>query len=148
MTRTELLQFVRSHRYAVQTSVSQSGSPQAALVGIVVTDDFEIVFDTLDVTRKAHNLRVNPKIGFVIGGWTDGDERTVQYEGVADQPVGAELERVRELYFLNFPDGRERLEWPGLVHVRARPTWLRYSDYNRTPPEIVELTLDQLRRLA
>ena len=74
MTRTELLQFVRSHRYAVQTSVSQSGSPQAALVGIVVTDDFEIVFDTLDVTRKAHNLRGNPKIGFVIGGWTDGDE--------------------------------------------------------------------------
>jgi hypothetical protein len=85
-----------------------------------------------------HNLRRNPRIAFVIGGLTHGDERTVQYEGVADEPVGADLERLKELYFIRFPDGRERQNWPGLVYVRARPTWIRYSDFNRKPPEIVE----------
>jgi hypothetical protein len=147
MTRSELVQFMRGHSLAVQTSVSPSAAPQAAVVGIVVTEDFEVFFDTLDVTRKVHNLRRNPKIAFVIGGLTDGDERTVQYEGVADEPVGAELERLKELYFICFPDGRERQSWRGLVYVRARPTWIRYSDFNRRPPEIVEFGLDDLRRL-
>jgi hypothetical protein len=30
--------------------------------------------------------------------------------------------------------------WPGLIYVRARPTWIRYSDYNVDPPQIVEFT--------
>ena len=141
MTRAELLQFMRGHRWAVQTSVSQSGAPQAALVGVVVTDDLEVFFDTLDVTRKIGNLRRNPKIAFVVGGWNDGDERTVQYEGVADEPCSPELERLKEIYFDRFPDGRQRESWPGLVYVRARPTWIRFSDFNRTPPEIVVFNL-------
>ena len=147
MTRSELLQFMRGHSLAVQTSVSPSVAPQAAVVGMVVTDDFEVFFDTLEVTRKMHNLRRNPKIAFVIGGLTNGDERTVQYEGVADEPVGAELEHLKELYFIRFPDGRERQSWRGLVYVRARPTWIRYSDFNRIPPEIFEFTLDHLKCL-
>jgi general stress protein 26 len=136
---------MRTHSLAVQTSVSSSGAPQAAVVGFVATDDLEIVFDALDSTRKVQNLRRNPRIAFVIGGLNHGDERTVQYEGVADEPAGAELERLKAVYFAQFPDGRERQRWPGLVYVRARPTWIRYSDYNRAPPEIVEFRLDALK---
>ena len=40
MTRDELLQFMRSEKYAVQTSVSPGGTPQAAVVGIAVSDHF------------------------------------------------------------------------------------------------------------
>lgn len=143
MTRSELLQFMLGHSLAVQTSVSPAGAPQAAVVGIVVTKDFEVFFDTLETTRKVHNLRLNPKIAFVIGGLTKGDERTVQYDGVADEPSGAELSRLKELYFRSFPDGRQRQSWPGLVYIRARPIWIRYSDYNRAPPEIIEFNLDE-----
>jgi hypothetical protein len=53
-----------------------------------VTDDGQIFFDTLEQTRKVENLRRNPRIAFVIGGTVDGDERTVQYEGIADEPRG------------------------------------------------------------
>jgi hypothetical protein len=143
MTRSELLQFLRGHSLAVQTSVSPSLAPQAAVVGIAVTDDFEVVFDTLDVTRKVTNLRRNPRIAFVVGGLTHGDERTAQYEGVADEPVGAELERLKQFYFIRFPDGRARESWPGLIYVRARPTWIRYSDYNQAPPRVVEFSFEQ-----
>jgi len=52
------------------------------------------VFDTIDVSRKAQNLRRNRAIAFVIGGTKEGDERTVQYEGTADEPAGAEPERI------------------------------------------------------
>jgi hypothetical protein len=55
MTPAELLRYMRGHSLAVQTSVSPSLAPQAAVVGIVVTEDFEVLFDTLDITRKMHN---------------------------------------------------------------------------------------------
>lgn len=129
---------MRSHSVAVEASVSSSGAPQAAVVGFVVTDSFEVFFDTVDSTRKAANLRENPNVAFVIGGSAEGDERTVQFQGVADEPSGEELERLKELYFSRFPDGRERLSRAGLIYVRARPTWLRFSDFRQTPPEIVE----------
>jgi hypothetical protein len=147
MTRAGLLAFMRRHKLAVQTSVSASGAPQAAVVGIAITDDFDVIFDSEDYTRKVRNLRQNPRTALIIGGLRHADERTLQYEGVVDEPSGAELDRLKELYFATFPEGRERESWPGLVYVRVRPTWIRYSDYNREPAEIVELDGDQLTSL-
>ena len=99
------------------------------------------MFDTVASTRKLANLRTNPRIALVIGGWSDGDPRTLQYDGVADFPSGAELERVRAAYFAAFPDGPTRLAWPGITYVRVTPTWLRLSDYTVTPPSFLEITL-------
>ena len=138
---------MRRHRVAVQTSVSTAGAPQAALVGVAVGDDFEIVFDTLQTSRKARNLRRDPRIALVIGGWGVGETTTVQYEGVVDEPSGVELERVRNLYFGVYPDGRERLTWPGLIHVRVRPTWLRYSDFGQAPDTILKFSAADLAAL-
>jgi hypothetical protein len=140
----DLLAFLRQHRVAVQASVSDAGGAQAAVVGIAVTDRFEIVFDTLSSSRKAQNLRRNPKLAFVIGGLIEGDERTAQYEGVADEPSGDELERLKQAYYKVYTDGPSRLTWPGLIYVRVRPTWVRYSDYTVDPPQIVEFTAEQL----
>ena len=144
MNKTALLEFLRQHRVAVQASVSASGQPQAAVVGMAVTDKFEIVFDTLETTRKAQNLRRNPKVALVIGGLIHGDERSVQFEGEADEPRGPELDRLRAAYYRVYPDGPLRLHWPGLIYVRARPTWIRYSNYNSSPPQIVEFGADDL----
>ena len=85
VTRADVLAFMRSHSLAVQASVSADDAPQAAVVGFVVTDDFEVVFDTLDTTRKVANLRSNRRCALVVGGLADQDERTVQLEGIADE---------------------------------------------------------------
>ncbi len=52
MTRGELLRFMRDHSLAVQSSVSPSAAPQAAVVGFVVSSRFEIFFDTLESSRR------------------------------------------------------------------------------------------------
>ena len=96
-TRTDILEFMRRSSLAVQASVSPAGAPQAAVVGFIVTDDFEVVFDTVDTTRKVVNLRRNARCALVIGGMVNGDERTVQYEGITDEPTGADLERLKGL---------------------------------------------------
>ena len=144
MTSQKLLEFIRLHRLAVQASVSAAAVPQAAIVGFAITNRFEIVFDTLETTRKAQNLRRNSQIALVIGGWIPGDERTVQYEGEADEPSGAELDQLKQVYFSVWPDGTNRATWPGLVYVRVRPKWVRYSDYNQGPPKIMEFATRDL----
>lgn len=144
MELSAVLAFVKTHKYAVEASVSVEARPQAAVVGIAVTDDFEIVFDTIDTTRKAVNLRANPNAAFVIGGVLPGDERTVQYEGVADFPAGPELRRLQAIYFAAFPDGPSRLSWPGITYVRVRPLWIRYSDFAADPPLVVQFDFDRI----
>jgi len=144
VTTADLLEFMRAHHHAVEASVSAAGGPQAAVVGIVVTDRFELFFDTLGDTRKAQNLRRRPATAFVIGGPEPGAMRTVQYEGLADEPGGPELLRLKTLYLSRFPDGIARQSWPGLTYFRVRPSWIRYSDFSVEPPEIVEWSGAQL----
>jgi Pyridoxamine 5'-phosphate oxidase len=84
--REKLLTSMRQEPYAVQASVTPPGAPQAAIVGVVVTDRFEVFSDTLADSRKAVNLRHNLAVAFVIGPAAAGSERTVQLEGVADEP--------------------------------------------------------------
>jgi hypothetical protein len=135
MTRAELIAFLRRYKLAVQASVSAAGFPQAAVVGIAVSDQLEVIFDTLESTRKYQNLRADPRTALVIG-WDDAI--TVQIEGNVDFPEGAELDRIRACYFVPYPDGRERLAWPGITHARVRPSWLRYSDFTQEPPQVLE----------
>lgn len=111
---------MRQEPYAVQASVTAHATPQAALVGVVVTNRFEVFFDTLAPSRKAVNLRQNSAAALVIGPAAAGSKHTVQLEGVADEPTGAELERLLEEYFTRFPDGRERLQWPGISYWRPK----------------------------
>jgi tRNA-Thr(GGU) m(6)t(6)A37 methyltransferase TsaA len=136
--RAELLSFLRAHRIAVEATSPGAGAPQSAVVGYAVTGDLEIVFDTVDTTRKLLNLRRDPRISLVVVGWDE--QQTAQIEGIADEPSGAELDRVRSVYFATYPDGVERAGWKGITYVRVRPTWVRYSDYRGDAPRIVELS--------
>jgi hypothetical protein len=43
-------------------------TPQAAVGGFIVPDNFELFFDTVESTRKVADLRQNAAIAFVIGG--------------------------------------------------------------------------------
>jgi uncharacterized pyridoxamine 5'-phosphate oxidase family protein len=144
MDLADVVRFLRRYKLAVEASISATGAPQSAVIGFAVSDSLEIIFDTVETTRKHRNLRADPRIAMTIG-WDDAI--TVQLEGVADFPAGDELDRIRACYFVAYPDGRDRLAWPGIVHVRVRPSWLRYSDFTIDPPQIVEFDAAQLAAL-
>lgn len=133
MTPLQLVSFIRRHRWAVVATTHADGSPEAAVIGIAVTDDLELVFDTLTTTRKGHNLRRDPRVALVIG-WDDAV--TLQLEGVADEPAGDERARLQAVYLAAFPDGVARQGLPDITYVRVRPTWWRHSDFTCEPPAI------------
>jgi hypothetical protein len=95
-----------------------------------------LIFDTIEISRKIANLRHDGRIAVVIG-WDDA--QTVQIDGIADEPLKSDLERLQEIYFAHFPDGLDRRNRKGITFVRVRPAWVRYSDFRIDPPGIVEL---------
>jgi len=135
---------LRGARYGVVASSSEQAEAQAAVVGVAITDRLELVFDTLETTRKAANLRRTRRAAAVL---TRG-AATAQIEGDADEPSGDELERVRAAYYDAFPDGRDRASWPGITWFRIRPSWIRTSDFGHEPPRVVELDAAQVAGLA
>ena len=135
MTPAELADFVRVSRLAVLATKAPDGSVQAALVGVAMSDDGEIVFDTLATSRKFRNMLHEPQVALVVG-WAG--EVTVQCEGAADVLSGVDLERCRGVYFASFPDGRDRAADPDIRYVRVRPRWVRRSDFSTAPARIDE----------
>jgi pyridoxine/pyridoxamine 5'-phosphate oxidase len=132
-----LYSFMDACSLAVVASVSKTKEPQAALIGIAVTPDLEIVFDTVKSSRKYRNLISDANAALVIG-WAG--ETTVQYEGRAEELTGAPLERYKKTYFAKWPDCREHERWPDMAYFVVRPKWIRYSDFNQNPPDIQEFT--------
>ncbi|HLY93140.1 MAG TPA: pyridoxamine 5'-phosphate oxidase family protein [Candidatus Angelobacter sp.] len=135
MTNADLFHFITQSKLGVLSSNGPSGTPQSALVGFAATEDLEIIFDTVKSSRKYANLIARPACSFVFG-WAG--EQTVQYEGTAEELGGTELQRYQQIYFRAWPDGPARLSWPGIVYFVVRPKWVRYSDFDQSPPLIQE----------
>ena len=145
MTHGDLYAYLSKYRLGVVSSIGPEGTPQSALVGYAVTPELELIFDTIESTRKFPNLTARPRCAFAIG-WDA--EQTVQYEGEARVLGAEELPRYQKVYFQAWPDGPQRLSWPGIVYFAVKPCWIRYSDFAQDPPSISEFTFDSRGGLA
>lgn len=139
MDKSGIHQFLSRQTLGVLGSISPEGTAQAALVGVAVTPELEIIFDTVSSSRKFRNLTTNARCSFVVG-WS-GDV-TVQFEGMAFQPRDAKLARYQKIYFGTWPDGPARLNWIGITYFVVRPIWIRYSDFDQNPPLIEEFKFE------
>ncbi|MDB5532941.1 MAG: hypothetical protein JWO28_1256 [Hyphomicrobiales bacterium] len=130
--KSDLLAYMRSHRLIVVSSIGDGGDPQSALVGIAVTDEHEIIFDTVSDSRKHRNLAHDPRASLVFTG---PEEKTLQLEGIARSlaVTGDADADLREIYYTAWPDGRERLNWPNISYWCVSPHWARYSDFDAGP---------------
>lgn len=135
VTRAEVIAWLRPHAFAVVATTHGDARPQAAVVGVAVTDALELVFDTLTTSRKYENLRRDGHCAVVV--WRDA--ATLQLEGIADEPTGDERAGLVAHYLAAFPDGHARASLPTIAYIRIRPIWVRWSDYATEPPRIEEL---------
>ena|ERR1035437_1109677 len=137
MTTDFLYNFIQQYKYAVLATVSADNVPESACVGIAVTPDLQLIFDTVSDSRKYKNLLLNPNISFVIGC---DNEQTIQYEGTAKIPDTNDLDKMLQTYFAKFPDGKERKEnWKNIAYFCVVPKWIRFSNFNQSNPQIEEI---------
>jgi hypothetical protein len=141
LSDSELLTYMRSHKLAVVGSLGADNTPQAALVGIAVTSDLQVVFDTVSTSRKHGNLLRDTRASVTFSG---PGEQTLQMEGNATPVSMTDATDAVYLsaYYAAWPDGRDRAKWPKIAYWRIVPRWMRYSDYARGPL-IEEFRFDQ-----
>lgn len=133
--KRKILEFLRKHNLAVIATCHPNGAPEAATIDFAVRDDLEIVFSTFKDTRKFSNLGERPGVAFVVG-WDDNV--TVQFEGEAVRVPTADVARYEKAFLDMVPAEREFIE-RGAVLFKATPRWIRYSDFNKEPPELIEI---------
>ncbi len=126
--------FAVAQKLAVLATVSPLGDPEAALMGVAVTPELEIVFDTFRANRKYANLKAHPRVAAVIGYGAV----SIQYEGIAEELKPDPEEHFLKLYYEAFPGGAQRHDLPGMTYFVIHPRWLRYCDYTQRPPVIRE----------
>jgi general stress protein 26 len=136
MNREALVGYVRSQGWGVVASLGAEGEPQAAFLAVAATDAGELVFDARATSRKVANLARDPRVAVTVGG-TDGT--TVQCEGRADVPVGADRERCAAAYVAAFPQFAASLADDGIVLLRVVLAWARYGDFREDRSVITEV---------
>ncbi|MDA8093463.1 MAG: pyridoxamine 5'-phosphate oxidase family protein [Betaproteobacteria bacterium] len=138
----EAYDFLKQQNLGVISTVSEQGTPEAALVNYGVTENLELILETLQTSRKYKNLYRNPNMAMVVG--TGKECLTCQYEGVVSWPTDAALPGLLDIYFAARPEGLLHRGWPDLVYLHVRPTWIRISKYDLMNWQVRELDLRSL----
>jgi general stress protein 26 len=134
----QLVAYVRAHGDGVVSTLGTGGAPQAAYLALTATDRGELVLDARASSRKVANVRRDGRVAVVVGG---ADGTTLQAEGVADLPSGAERERCAAAYAAAFPQFAASLADDGIVVVRVTLTWARHGDFRGAVPVTSDVAL-------
>ncbi len=135
-----LYEFIKQNKFAVLSTISKDNTPQSACVGIAVTSDLKIIFDTTTDSRKYKNLLISSNVSFVIG-WANG--QTIQYEGKSTLLGNNPSDEIINTYFSVFPNGIDRKNnWDNITYFIVEPYLIRFSDFNESPPIITETFLN------
>src|SRR3989344_313246 len=93
-----VIDFLKKNSLAVISTIdSANNKPDAALVAFAETDKLEIIFHTFNNSRKYKNLQTNPSVAFVIG-FGEKEQITLQYEGIAVELKGNEIEKYKQIF--------------------------------------------------
>jgi len=130
-----LVSHVRQAGDGVVSTLGPDGGPQAAYLAVAVTDAGELVFDARVGSRKVVNVARDERVAVVVGG---AGGTTLQVQGVADVPSGADRERCVAAYATAFPQFVGSLVDPGIVVLRVRVSWARWGDFRVSPPVLEE----------
>ena len=140
MNKKQLIsQYIASQILGVIATVNQDNNPQAALVALTEVDTLGLIFGTYNTSRKYRNILKNPHIAVVFGNSPE-EAITVQYEGIAEELSGVELERCRTLHIAKNPRSAKYADKPEQRYFKIKPTWIRYVDLASNPNIEFEVT--------
>lgn len=131
MNLSEVNHFLSQQQTCVLASINPSGQPEAATVGFSHDNKFKFLVATNKNTRKYQNLTDNPRVAVVVG--VEG-EKTLQYEGTAQEVSQAQLGERLEQHFQKVPGAKKFAQEAGQTYFLITPSWLRLTDYTQDSP--------------
>ena len=137
MKKAAILDFIKTNKLAVVSTVDKEGIPQSAVVEFGELEDLTIIIDTLKSSRKYKNLETNKNVSIVIG-WDD--DITVQINAIAYELSSDELNKAKKAYFKKNKRAKKWGKMPEIAYFVFKPNWIRYSDVSKKPWLIEELS--------
>lgn len=136
--KKKILDFLKLYKLAVISTVdTQNNKPEAACVAFAEKENLDIIFGTLNTSRKYKNLQSNQNISFVIG-WSD-ELGSVQYEGVARELSDNEALENGEIMAIKKGKMQGYLSREDNRFFLVKPTWIRFVDKSVSPQEVSEV---------
>jgi general stress protein 26 len=139
--KVKILDFLRTQKLAtISTANPETLQPESALIAFTEDDNLCLYFQTGKHTRKAQNLKANPRVAFVFG-LVHQEMFTVQYEGVVKQLTTAEeLEACKQQFIAkDSPTTEYYFNHPSSIFFKVTPTWIGCSDYRGKKPDVIEI---------
>lgn len=148
LEKVQILNFLANHVLCTISTVNvDTLQPEAALIAFAELPNLEILFVTLEGSRKYQNMLANNKVALVVG-WDRRPEKwaTLQYEGFASLVLAQEIGRYKKVFLSkkNTPCSYEFLNKKGMKLFKITPTWIGYSQYNIGNPQVIELKSSDL----
>jgi len=132
-----ILDFIKKNKLCVISTISSENKPESAVMVISQKDNLQLIFQTPNNYRKYINLKHNPRIAVVFG--FDLEEfTTVQYEGIAEEAYGKEIDECRKIHVAKNPKSTDYAYLPQNKYFIVSPMWIRYWNFNTN--ERFELT--------
>ena len=142
--------FLRKNRLCTLTTISwDSGYPESSLVYYVIDKNLDIFFLTSPDSRKIKNIAKDKRVALLIG--QEIEPYVVQIQGVAEilKSPGNRAQIIDSLVAiannnpksLTFPPILTLSKGKGFELVKIKIEILKYSDFSRKQPVIVEKNL-------
>lgn len=136
--KKKVLEILKKNSLCVLSTSSIKGKSQSAVMESVVKDDLTILFNTEITTRKYKNVQENEQVSIVFGGWSN--DPTIQIDGIARELAGQEEVKAKEYMLSVNPELKEYFNDEMGMFIEVKPIWVRYSDFSKNPPEVLEIT--------
>lgn len=127
--RKRILDFIKKNKLGVISTISPNGSPESAVMVISQKDNLELIFQTPNNYRKYMNLKENPNVAIVFG-FDLNEFTTVQYEGIAKEAEGKEVDECRRIHIAKNPKSADYAYLPENKYFIVSPNWIRYWNFN------------------
>jgi pyridoxine/pyridoxamine 5'-phosphate oxidase len=131
LSLSEFVEFARAAELAVLATASPAGKPEAALLGVAVTESGDLVVDIHRSARKLTNITRNNQVAVVIG-WAD--DVSIQVEGHIRLVTGDERRGYEKVYLARFPGSR--VSDSAFEVAVITPEWVRRYDAGSDPARI------------
>lgn len=129
-TKTLFESILYKNSICTLATASLQGKPEAATIGYVADEMYNLYFESFPKYRKYQNIKSNPKVSIVI----TTQEMDIQMDGAVSELSGDDAESAKQKIIEKRGKGSGYLFAPDVLIFKFTPSWIRVLVDRHYPP--------------
>jgi len=132
--KNQILETIKKNSLCILSTVSSDNKSESAVMAYSIKDDFTFIMSTEPNTRKYSNILSHSSVSIIVGGV---DSPSIQIDATAKIVDGEIANGLKDFALAQHPELKDYLS-DTVKFIEIKTNWLRYTDFSKNPPEIVE----------